>query len=731
LEEPAKTQDPGSGELQEVDDAAIVVETACPSCGFQGHVPEKFLGKKVKCRKCSNFFTVTQEKDTPAEADGDAQDVGGAAEPDDLAIVVETVCPSCGSKGLAPEKVVGKNVKCRKCSTQFTVTKPAPKKPVAALPTEVEAAEEPALAPRKPRRRCEDDDDNKWPIGVIVAGSSIVVVVIAGLITCAVLFLRPAGDSEAKLAEIAQPVRRDLPPRANPPQAPVDPVTPPVKTRLSFDDWLQDFEQAKRQATESKKDILVLFDGSDWCGFSIRMAHDVLFRPEFKQEVTQKFVLVLIDFPRKPSALAKVQDAARNERLMRQFGIQGFPTFVLTDSEGRPYAGEGYMEGGPAPFLQALTKHQGMRVERDRLLTAIAQASGVAKLASAKEALTFLAEKGLMEHHQSLLDTWNDLARENDPSNEHGYLELFFGTAWMRDLDRTKDLGGALKLVEQLEASKKTFRFKDGNRGAGLHLIAATILNKAGKKTEALRHVNDAIAYKPADPELKRDLAIAKRALELADEVPDARFEAGTGFVIAPGGYVLTNSHVIEGKKGKIKVRLPGVKEPVPADIVAADDERDMALIQIKALDKVKGLKPLLIAGNRAMSRGEKVAALGYPGGSSIGGGLKLTTGVISAIPERGTGQMLLLDIKVNPGNSGGPLCDSFGNVVGMVTRKTGASRIVESYGMAIPGKDLEEFLQKNLKSFKSATANRKPLEWNQVDKLVSPSVLMILNTAD
>jgi hypothetical protein len=55
--------------------------------------------------------------------------------------------------------------------------------------------------------------------------------------------------------------------------------------RLGFDDWLQDFEAAKRVAAEQRKNILILFDGSDWCGPSIRMAENVFFQPRFLEGI--------------------------------------------------------------------------------------------------------------------------------------------------------------------------------------------------------------------------------------------------------------------------------------------------------------------------------------------------------------------------------------------------------------------------------------------------------------
>jgi S1-C subfamily serine protease len=134
------------------------------------------------------------------------------------------------------------------------------------------------------------------------------------------------------------------------------------------------------------------------------------------------------------------------------------------------------------------------------------------------------------------------------------------------------------------------------------------------------------------------------------------------------------------------------------------------------------------VAGGAAVGRGQRVAAFGYPGGEAVGVGLKLTTGVISGVPERGTGQMLLLDVKVNPGNSGGPLCDPAGNVVGVVTAKSVGGFGVDSYGMAVPARDVEEFLKKHVKGYRSGAVHDRALPWNEVDRLVSPSVVMILN---
>ena len=104
-------------------------------------------------------------------------------------------------------------------------------------------------------------------------------------------------------------------------------------------------------------------------------------------------------------------------------------------------------------------------------------------------------------------------------------------------------------------------------------------------------------------------------------------------------------------------------------------------------------LRPLAIA-TTSLGRGTRIGAFGYPLGGEVGTGLKLTTGIVSAPADQTPEGMILLDCRVNPGNSGGPLCDTHGRVVGMVTAKSLNSLKVDSYGMALPGQMLCDFLR-------------------------------------
>jgi serine protease Do len=106
---------------------------------------------------------------------------------------------------------------------------------------------------------------------------------------------------------------------------------------------------------------------------------------------------------------------------------------------------------------------------------------------------------------------------------------------------------------------------------------------------------------------------------------------------------------------------------------------------------------------------------------------MKVSRGTVSGAAEPATGNLLQLDARVNPGNSGGPVIDLLGNVVGMASRKSTTSRKFDSYGFAIPVSDLEAFLRKNLQDYTPEPPRAAKLPSDEVCRIVSPSILMIL----
>ncbi|WP_242360112.1 S1C family serine protease [Anaeromyxobacter sp. SG17] len=138
----------------------------------------------------------------------------------------------------------------------------------------------------------------------------------------------------------------------------------------------------------------------------------------------------------------------------------------------------------------------------------------------------------------------------------------------------------------------------------------------------------------------------------------------GSGVVLAPDGWILTNAHVAAGP-GPLRVRLSGART-VKGELAGADARTDLAVVRADARD----LPPLPLA-ERRLRVGEIVLAIGNP----LGFERSVTTGVVSALhrnlPAAG-GEVLeglvQTDAAVNPGNSGGPLVDAHGAVVGITT---------------------------------------------------------------
>ncbi|MGI5971804.1 MAG: S1C family serine protease [Oscillospiraceae bacterium] len=158
---------------------------------------------------------------------------------------------------------------------------------------------------------------------------------------------------------------------------------------------------------------------------------------------------------------------------------------------------------------------------------------------------------------------------------------------------------------------------------------------------------------------------------------------SGTGFIISEDGYILTNNHVVEDASIVTVTLFSG--ESYTARVVGADSQNDIAVVHIEAT----ALKPVNLGDSDDIIVGEDVAVIGNPLGELTN---TLTTGIVSAVDRMinidGTPiSMFQIDAAVNSGNSGGPVFDSTGRVVGIVSAKS-AGTSVEGLGFAIPIND-------------------------------------------
>lgn len=169
----------------------------------------------------------------------------------------------------------------------------------------------------------------------------------------------------------------------------------------------------------------------------------------------------------------------------------------------------------------------------------------------------------------------------------------------------------------------------------------------------------------------------------------------GTGFVVGARGYVLTNRHVVRGCEG-VRVRPDG-GVPRAATVVAIDADDDLALLRTDTtFTNVAAFR-----GGRAVRAGEAVIAIGFPLSGLLADEAHVTTGSISALAGLYNDlHELTISTPVQPGNSGGPLLDAYGTVVGVVVMKLNARTVQESTGdlpqnvnFAIRSEVVREFL--------------------------------------
>ncbi len=113
--------------------------------------------------------------------------------------------------------------------------------------------------------------------------------------------------------------------------------------------WFTNYDEGMRQARTSSKPVLILFTGSDWCTWCKKLEQEVLDRPEFAASAGDKFVFIKIDFPMNKKLPA--DQTARNKQLQKEYGVSGFPTLVMLDSQQQKQIGTvGYRPGGPKAY---------------------------------------------------------------------------------------------------------------------------------------------------------------------------------------------------------------------------------------------------------------------------------------------------------------------------------------------------------------------------------------------
>ncbi|MEP4077432.1 thioredoxin family protein [Haloferula sp.] len=261
--------------------------------------------------------------------------------------------------------------------------------------------------------------------------------------------------------------------------------------------WINDFEAAKKQAADEKKDLLIDFTGSDWCGWCIKLNDEVFKHDEFKTGVKDKYVLVELDFPQDKSKVSE-ETQKQNADLQQKYAVQGFPTILLADAEGKPFAKTGYQKGGPEAYLTHLGELQQAKATRDEAFKSASSAEGVDKAKALVDALKAMAleDATVSAFYGDLVDQ----IKEADPKDETGFVKEIetkqkfaeFETQ-LNQFGQQQDHDGAMKLVTETLA-KDEFQ---GEQKQQITLIKAMILAEQKQFDESLKTLDTAKEIAP------------------------------------------------------------------------------------------------------------------------------------------------------------------------------------------------------------------------------------------
>ncbi len=355
--------------------------------------------------------------------------------------------------------------------------------------------------------------------------------------------------------------------------------------------WSHDMAAAMKQAKEEKKELLLDFTGSDWCGWCIKLNEEVFSQDAFKDHAKEHFVLVEFDFPNDKSHLS-AETQKQNDEWNKKLAVQGYPTIYVADEEGRPYAQTGYQPGGAEAYVAHLTELRGKRVARDEAFAKAAQAEGAEKAKQLDAALAIVGE-------ELALNVYTDQVKEiiaADAGNEAGLkgkyqqklADLEFDRA-VAQLDGTFDgkngddlIKGVDEAIEKYKpsparAAQATLRYllaaekreealalidkliatssDDVMMKINLGFAKANILRQLGRAEDALVAMDDVIAAAPAENDLKARVAAQKGMMLVAMNKKDEALKAFDAAAAA------ASSDEFKDQIGELKERLAGQQE--------------------------------------------------------------------------------------------------------------------------------------------------------------------------
>lgn len=303
--------------------------------------------------------------------------------------------------------------------------------------------------------------------------------------------------------------------------APTPTTTAPEPESIIIN-WLTDLDEARLLATAAGKDMLVAFVSTDSNTWSQRLDAEAFSRPAFAVSANKHFVCVMIDFPKTYSLPA--EQSRKNAELRKDWGVRSYPTVVLADETGRPYAVTGYRNVGASDYAHHLENLRTLREQRDQYMAAAAHAAGIDRAILLAKSLRGIDEDVLLRHYGPELAELKSL----DPGDSTGLIG---------DIEFTPKINALRERIIRLIRQQKNYQgaldavdsFILQNAPAGEHLQKALFLklhvyanNDVRNHTAILQLMDHIIAINPVSEQGMMAVDVRARANALLESTRKA-----------------------------------------------------------------------------------------------------------------------------------------------------------------------------------------------------------------
>jgi WD40 repeat protein/thioredoxin-related protein len=272
-----------------------------------------------------------------------------------------------------------------------------------------------------------------------------------------------------------------------------------LRKKIRVLDWHSDIEAAKAQAAREKKDVFVYFTGSDWCPWCLLVRREVLGKDAFIDYAPKHFVLVELDFPRhKP----KPKEFEQNQALLEKWALEGFPSLILADAQGRPYASlrDGNVRDESTAYVELMEKLRKNRVARDELLAQSLAAEGLKKAQALDKALELVPRSFLAGAYPDIVSQILSLDPEDKAGLRSKYLPTILSKRRIdvQEAMKKQDWDGTILKIDKIIAELKP----TGKLAAEVWIDRARAHAKLSHWDQAEADYAQALKQKPDDPDL-------------------------------------------------------------------------------------------------------------------------------------------------------------------------------------------------------------------------------------